>query len=93
MREPFPSNVVKQHILTSLSTGGLLTFTKHALEEMEKDELLMREVRNALRSGTISAGELERGAYRYRVHSSRVCAVVAIRSETEVVVVTAWRFR
>lgn len=93
MREPFPSNVVKQHILAALSTGGLLTFTKHALEEMAKDELLIRDVRNTLRSGSIAAGEFERGAYRYRINSSRVCAVIAIRSETEVAVVTAWRFR
>lgn len=93
MREPFPANVVKQHILMALSPKGHVAFTKHAIEEMKKDELLMRDVRNALRAGVISAGEMERGAYRYRVSSSRACVVTAIRSENEVVVVTAWRFR
>jgi Domain of unknown function (DUF4258) len=93
VREPFPANVVRQHILAALSPRGHLFFSKHAMEEMQKDELLKRDVRNVLRSGIINAGEKERGSYRYRVHTSKGCAVVAVRSETEVVVVTAWRFR
>lgn len=93
VREPFPANVVRQHVLAALSPRGHLFFSKHAMEEMKKDELLKRDVRNVLRAGVINAGEAERGAYRYRVHTSKVCAVVAIRSEAEVVVVTAWRYR
>jgi len=73
--------------------GGLLAFSKHAQEEMVKDNLTEIDVRNTLRAGTASPGELERGSYRYRLSTSRMAAVVAFRSETHVVVVTAWRFK
>ena len=90
MTEPLPTSQVKQ-LVVALLTRGSLAFTKHALEEMKIDDLKHVDVRNALRAGVVSPGELERGTYRYRVSTSRIAAVIAFRSESHAVVVTAWR--
>ncbi|HSK02682.1 MAG TPA: DUF4258 domain-containing protein [Kofleriaceae bacterium] len=70
-----------------------LSFSKHAYEEMAKDDLTEVDVRNTLRAGVARPGELEKGSWRYRVETSRLVAVIAFRSETHAVVVTAWRLR
>jgi hypothetical protein len=88
--EPFPTSHVKELVLALLRQGSL-AFTKHALEEMKIDDLKFVDVRNILRAGVVSPGELERGTYRYRVSTSRIAAVIAFRSESHAVVVTAWR--
>ena len=48
---------------------------------------------NVLRAGTVGPAEAEHGEWRYRVRTQRMAVVVAFRSETELRVVTAWRFR
>jgi hypothetical protein len=70
---------------------GTVTFSKHALEEMAKDDLTTVDCVNVLRGGVVEPGELERGSWRYRVSTTRMCVVVAFRSEDELAVVTAWR--
>jgi Domain of unknown function (DUF4258) len=92
MREPLPPSTVKR-LLVAIFAGGLLAFSKHAREEMAKDDLTDVDVRNTLRAGTVSPGELERGTYRYRVSTSRMTAAVVFRSEVHAVVVTAWRIK
>ena len=90
MKEPLPPSTVKR-LLVVILARGFLAFTKHAYEEMAQDNLTEIDVRNTLRAGTAIPGELERGTYRYRVSTSRMAAVVAFRSESHAVVVTAWR--
>lgn len=92
VKEPLPSSSVKRLLVKILSTG-LLAFTKHAQEEIAKDNLTEVDIRNTLRAGTARPGELECGTYRYRVMTTRIAAVVAFRSDTHAVVVTAWRLR
>ena len=65
--------------IRAILEGGTVAFSKHALEELNKDVL--------------TTVELERGTWRYRVLTNRICVVVAFRSDDEVVVVTAWRIR
>jgi Domain of unknown function (DUF4258) len=91
MKEPLPPSTAKR-LLIGILANGTLSFTKHAYEEMAKDDLTEPDIRNVLRGGSVSPGELERGTYRYRVSTSRVVAVVAFRLEVHAVVVTAWRF-
>jgi hypothetical protein len=79
VKEPLPPSTVKKLLLAMLS-GGLLAFSKHAYEEMAKDNLTEVDVRNTLRAGTVRPGELERGTWRYRVETSRMAAVVTSRS-------------
>jgi hypothetical protein len=45
------------------------------------------------RVGRYGLGELVSGTWRYRVETSRMAAVVAFRSATHAVAVTAWRFK
>jgi hypothetical protein len=92
MKEPLPPSMVKRLLVVVLAKG-VLSFTKHAYEEMANDNLTEIDVRNALRAGAARPGEMERGTWRYRVETSRMAAVVAFRSELHAVVVTAWRFK
>jgi len=71
--------------ITALETTG------HALAEMRKDKLSTVDCTSVLRGGVVEPGELERGSWRYRVKTNTICVVMAFRSETELVVVTAWR--
>lgn len=88
--EPFDAAQAKRIIRTALG-GGTVAFTDHALDEMEKDDLQTTDIVNVLRGGVVEPPEMEKGTYRYRVRTSRMCAVVAFRSASEVAVVTAWR--
>ena len=92
MKEPLPSAIVKR-LLVAILAEGLLAFTRHAYEEMAKDNVTEIDVRNTLRGGTVRPGELVSRTWRYRVETSRVAAVVTFRSATHAVVVTAWRFK
>jgi hypothetical protein len=92
VKEPLPPATVKR-LLVELRAAGILSFTKHAYEEMTKDNLTEIDVRNTLRGGTVRPGELVSGTWRYRVDTSRMAAVITFRSATHAVVVTAWRFK
>ena len=59
---------------------------------MAKDDIVETDVVNVLRNGTLTeTGELVATTWRYRLHTERFCVVVAFRSVTELVLVTAWR--
>lgn len=88
--EPFDSAKAKR-LIRGILEGGAVTFTGHALREMEADDLQTVDAVNVLRGGVIEPPELEKGTYRYRVRTSRICVVVAFRSSRELAVVTAWR--
>ena len=76
MKEPLPPATVKR-LLVALLAGGTVSFTKHAYEEMARDNLTEIDVRNTLKGGTVRPGELTSGTWRYRVETSRMAAVVA----------------
>lgn len=90
MNEPLSPDAAKKLVRQILQTGGF-TFTKHSREEMLADGLTTVDCENVLRGGVLRPGEYERGTWRYRIETSRVAVVIAFRSESEVVVVTAWR--
>ena len=70
---------------------GVLGYSTPALAEMKDDCLDTVDVVSVLRGGWVEEPELEKGTWRYRVKTNRLCVVVAFRSLTHVVVVTAWR--
>lgn len=79
-------------LVSSILPEGAVTFTKHARDEMAKDDMVETDVINVLRNGTLTeAGELVVESWRYRLHTERFGVVVAFRSTSELVVVTAWR--
>ncbi len=89
-QEPLEPGAAKR-LIRKIIELGTVTFSKHALDEMAKDDLTTVDCVNVLRGGVVQPGELERGSWRYRVTTARMCVVVAFRSEEELVVVTAWR--
>ena len=86
------TGVAKRLILRILQ-AGTVSFSSHALDEMRKDQLTTVDCVNVLRGGTLEPGEWERGSWRYRAKTNAICVVLAFRSETALVVVTAWRIR
>jgi hypothetical protein len=90
--EPFDPPEAKKRIRSILDTGVVVP-SGHALEEMEKDDLTLVDCTNVLRGGFVEPAEWERGTWRYRVRTARICVVVAFRSESKLAIVTAWRER
>jgi Domain of unknown function (DUF4258) len=90
--EPFTPQHARKLIQEILKTGTV-SFSKHAFDEMAKDQLTTVDCINVLRGGVVEPPELRDGTWRYHVRTARICVVVAFRSETHLVVVTAWRIR
>jgi hypothetical protein len=79
-------------LLSRILLNGAVVFSRHARQEMEADDLNEPDVVNILRAGMISdPPDLERGTWRFRVETDRMCAVVGFVARSEVVVVTVWR--
>jgi hypothetical protein len=58
-----------------------------------KDDLSNVDVTNVLRGGVVEPPEFENGSWRYRVRTLKIAVIVAFRTESELRVVTAWRFQ
>ena len=87
--DPLEPAVARQWI-RRITAEGTVTFSAHALEEMAKDGMTTVDCGNVLRGGVVEPPELERGSWRYRIRTSRMCVVVVFRPSTELKVVTAW---
>lgn len=92
MREPLAPPHAKQ-VIRSILVDGEVRFSRHALEEMQKDGLAEIDCVNVLRGGVVEPAEWESGSWRYRVTTNLIVVVAAFRSEAQLVVVTAWRLR
>ena len=91
MKEPFNRNEAKKLILQILKEGHTV-FSRHAEEELAKDDLTTVDATNVLRAGKITEPpELERDTWRYRIHTERMVVVVSFMSESKMRIVTAWR--
>lgn len=68
-------------------------FSRHALNELENDDLTLSDILNVIRSPDakiVGDGEYENGSFRYRLETNRITVVVAFDSPTSFVVVTTW---
>jgi hypothetical protein len=92
MREPLNPPDARRRIREILVSGEVVS-SRHATQEMANDGLTMVDCINVLRGGVVEPAEWEHGSWRYRVHTQRIWVVVAFRSETRLVIVTAWRTR
>jgi hypothetical protein len=90
--EPLSPPQARQ-LIREIIENGSVSFSKHAEQELAKDNLTMVDATNVMRGGVVEPGELENGSWRYRVRTARMVVVVAFRSETELRVVTAWRMK
>jgi len=93
LKEPLGNEQARSLLRRILSAGGTVSFSNHALEEMEKDGLTSVDAQNVMRGGVVELSEEDRGTWRYRVRTARMTFVVAFRSEKSVMVVTAWRHK
>jgi hypothetical protein len=90
LKHPLDNEAAKRQIVHILKTGTV-SFSRHALGEMEKDSLTTVDAANVLRGGVVEFCEEINRTWRYRVRTARMTFVVAFRSETALTVVTAWR--
>jgi hypothetical protein len=79
---------------------GTVTFTNpHSRDAMKDDGLEQIDILNVLRGGWVEDAEWENGAWRYKVRTQRIVAVIefeydddaAAERADELVVVTVWR--
>lgn len=90
MDEPLRPDDARRLIGNILRTGSVF-LGRHAKKAMADDNLIQQDCLDVLRGGVVDPGELERGAWRYRVRTKNVTVVVAFNSEAELAVVTVWR--
>lgn len=91
MKEPFGKTEALKHI-QEIRQNGSIVYSGHAKKEMAEEGITTLDVVNVLRCGKIKEeAELENGTYRYRVHTVRMCVVVAFADKRELRIVTAWR--
>ncbi len=90
MKEPL-SPPQARRLIQDILAGGEVVSSRHATEEMAKDDLTIIDCINVLRGGIVEPAEWENDSWRYRVHTQRIWVVVAFRSEKRLVIVTAWR--
>jgi hypothetical protein len=89
-----PLNPIQaRQLIRNIIAAGEVRFSRHAFEEMARDDLSTVDCANVLRGGVVEPPEWEHGSWRYRVRTNRIYVVISFRSETQLVVVTAWRLQ
>lgn len=92
MRQPIkPTNA--RALFRNIVENGAVEFSPHAQQEMVDDDLESTDCVNVLRGGVVQPPELEKGEWRYRVTTNRICVVVALDGDKRLRVVTVWRVR
>ena len=77
----------------AIVASGTVIYSDHAFDEMAKDKLTKADIDGVLRGGSAGEGEWEHGSWRYQMWTRGIVVVIAFRSETALVIVTAWRKR
>jgi len=90
LEEPLDSKDAKR-LIREITREGEYALTRHAEQELAKDNLTSVDCVNVLRAGIVDAPEWENGQWRYHVRTGRIEVVVSFRSPTKLVVITAWR--
>lgn len=74
------------------SNPNNVSFTKHALEQMQKRDLMSGDILNVLRAGNIhNDPEFENGSWRYQIETRKITVVFAFNSPNKIRIITAWR--
>jgi len=92
MKEPLNRNEAKK-LIQQLCREDMVVSSRHAKEELAKDNLTTFDAMNVLRAGRIleEAEKQTNGSWTYRVHTEQMVVVVAFQSESKLKIVTAWR--
>lgn len=90
MQEPYSPPELRV-LCQALVMHGTVRFSRHAVEEMAKDNLNEVDALNVIRGGAFEAMDLISGTWRYRIGTSIMVVVVAFPVQGRISVVTAWR--
>jgi hypothetical protein len=90
--EPLPAREARA-LARRILAGGSIVFTKHALQELEKDRKTTQDALNVLRGGAYGEAEWENGGWRHRASTQRMEVVLEFESDEELVVITGWARR
>ena len=93
MKEPLSAEVATA-LIHEIARNGDVAWSQHATDALVGRTLSTVDCVNVMRCGAVTTPpSLEHDTWRYRVQTNRICVVVGFRSETELVVVTAWRIK
>ena len=92
MDEPLDPVAAKRLIAEILESGTWIC-SDHARREMDRDNMSDQDAINILRAGVHTPAEWENGRWRYRAHTGKMEVVVQFESETELRIITAWRYK
>jgi len=92
MDEPLDP-VAARRLVAEIIEDGTWTVTGHARTEMEKDDMSDQDAINVLRAGVFDEAEWENGRWRYRARTARMAVIFQFESETELRLITAWRYK
>jgi len=90
LNHPLDETTARDLIRDILDEGAIL-WSGHAEDEMDEDNLEKIDCKNVLRAGWVEKSEWENGGWRYHVCSHKLTLIVEFASESQLVVVTAWR--
>lgn len=88
--EPLDPDEAKP-LIRKILTEGMVSIPSHAKGRLASREMETSDALNVLRAGFVEHPDLEGGTYRYRVCTQRMTVVIAFRSKTHLVIITAWR--
>jgi hypothetical protein len=89
MNQPL-SAVDARKLARQILDTGIVTFTRHALSELEKDAKTTVDAINVIRGGVYGEAEWENGGWRHHVRTQRFTVVIEFDSATDLIVITAW---
>ncbi len=92
LQEPVEQQKLKALVREILDDGNF-EISSHAYEELAKDDLDAVDAVNVLRGGWFEAGEWEKGQWRYKARTSRICVVFCFGEDARIIIVTGWRER
>lgn len=91
MEQPLKPAKAKLLLRKILDSGIIVYSRPHALDRLKERKISMIDCENVLRAGTVKEAEFENGAWRHHVVTGKLAVIVEFLSESEILVVTAWR--
>lgn len=94
MNEPLNPNDARD-LARAIWASGSVRFSRHARQRMADRNVSEQDIGNTILGGHCKPGKgigFEGGSWRYTLETARIAVVVAFRSETEMVIVSCWRF-
>jgi hypothetical protein len=92
MDEPL-DRVAAKRLVAEILEDGTWICTDHARAELDKDNMSDQDAIIILRAGVFDPAEWEDGRWRYRARTARMAVIFQFESETELRLVTAWRYK